>query len=487
MATRSEKRTGRVWQPALPVRRHRRVAYRAAVPSDVVRYEPTLESLRAHPVPAWFGGAKFGIFIHWGVFSIPAWAPTSGTMFDQQDPFRNTPYTEWYLNSLALEGSPVQAHHRDTYGVDYPYDAFAPQFKEAIRGWDPTIWADLFAAAGARYVVFVTKHHDGFLLWPSRHPNPFKEGWHSDRDLVGELGDAVRARGLTYGLYYSGGLDWTFGGAGIDSFRSMVKAIPQGDDYARYADAHWRELIERYRPAVLWNDIGYPTAGDSPRLFADYYNAYPDGVVNNRFDFLGVSGGTAHADFTTPEYATMAEITAEKWESCRGIGHSFGLNRNEPDAALVTVDGLVHMLVDIVSKNGNLLLNVGPAADGRIPHAQAERLLGLGWWLRVNGEAIYDTSPWTKAAGSTAEGLDVRFTSGADATYACALGRPPGRTLTLEGVTADSVATITMLGHHAPLSWSTRDRGLVVELPAEPIDTPAVTLRASPAGALRPC
>ena len=139
----------------------------------------------------------------------------------------------------------------------------------------------------------------------------------------------------------------------------MVKAIPQGDEYARYADAHWRELIERYRPAVLWNDIGYPTAGDSPRLFADYYNAYPDGVVNNRFDFLGVSGGTAHADFTTPEYATMAEITAEKWESCRGIGHSFGLNRNEPDAALLTVDGLVHMLVDIVEQERQ------PAAERR--------------------------------------------------------------------------------------------------------------------------
>ena len=195
-------------------------------------YEPTLESLRAHPLPGWFADAKLGIFIHWGVFSIPAWAPVTGGMFDQPDPFRNTPYTEWYLNSLALEGSPVQAHHRETYGADYSYDAFAPQFKEAIAGWDPTIWADLFAAAGARYVVLVTKHHDGFLLWPSATPNPFKSGWQSDRDLVGELADAVRARGLTYGLYYSGGLDWTFGGLGIDSMRTLMKAIPQSDEYA---------------------------------------------------------------------------------------------------------------------------------------------------------------------------------------------------------------------------------------------------------------
>ncbi len=458
---------------------------RDTVPRDTVPYEPRVESLRSHPIPAWFAGGKFGIFIHWGVFSVPAWAPVSGTMFDQRDPFRNTPYTEWYLNSLALEGSPVQAHHRDTYGIDYPYDAFAPQFKEAIRGWDPTIWADLFVAAGARYVVLVTKHHDGFLLWPSRHPNPFKEGWNSDRDLVGDLGDAVRSRGLTYGLYYSGGLDWTFGGAGIDSIKSMVRAIPQSEEYAALRR---RALARAHRALRAGRALERHRLPDSGRFSAALCRLLQR--PSRRCDqqpvrFLGVSGGTAHADFTTPEYATMAEITAQKWESCRGIGRSFGLNRNEPESDLLTVDGLVHMLVDIVSKNGNLLLNVGPAADGRIPHAQAERLLGLGWWLRVNGEAIYDTSPWTKAAGTTAEGLEARYTAGPDATYAIALGHPPARTLTLAGVTADPAAIITMLGDDAPLSWSTRDGGTEVELPAEPIDTPAVALRVSPASALR--
>jgi alpha-L-fucosidase len=381
------------------------------------------------------------------------------------------------LNSLALEGSPVQAHHRETYGADYSYDAFAPQFKEAIAGWDPTIWADLFAAAGARYVVLVTKHHDGFLLWPSATPNPFKPGWQSDRDLVGELAHAVRGRGLTYGLYYSGGLDWTFGGLGIDSMRGLMKAIPQSDEYARYADAHWRELIERYEPAVLWNDIGYPAAGNSTQLFADYYDLHPDGVVNNRFDFLGVAGGTAHADFTTPEYAQMDDITDAKWEACRGIGHSFGLNRNAPDDDLLSVDALVHLLVDIVSKNGNLLLNVGPAADGRIPHAQAERLLGLGWWLNVNGEAIYATRPWTRAVGTTTDGLEVRFTASGDAMYAITLGHPSGRTLTIRDLPVDGTVTVEMLGHHAPLTWRAEGTNLEVTLPAEPIDTPAVALR----------
>ena len=230
-------------------------------------------------------------------------------------------------------------------------------------------------------------------------------------------------------------------------------------------------------PRCCGTTSAIPSRASSPRLFADYYDAHPDGVVNNRFDFLGVAGGTAHADFTTPEYAQMDDITEAKWEACRGIGHSFGLNRNAPDDDLLSVDALVHLLVDIVSKNGNLLLNVGPAADGRIPHAQAERLLGLGWWLKVNGEAIYATRPWTRAVGSTTEGLGVRFTSSGDTVYAIALGRPSSRTLTIRDLPVDGTVTVEMLGHHAPLTWRARGTDLEVTLPAEPIDTPAVALR----------
>jgi alpha-L-fucosidase len=271
-------------------------------------YQPTFESLRQHPVPAWFNDAKLGIFVHWGAYSVPGWAVRSeGSQFEQaaakgwEYAFAHNPYAEWYLNTLSIDGSPTATYHAATFGEGFSYDGFSPIFNSAMRGWDPAAWAALFAAAGARYVVPGTKHHDGFLMWPSRHPNPFKQDWHAERDLIGELATAVRAHGMRYGLYYSGGLDWTFQGLPIRNLPEMFAAIPQRDDYVRYVDAHWRELIERYEPAVLWNDIGYPGAAHSEQLFADYYNRAPDGLVNNRFDMRGTIKGTAHCDFITPE------------------------------------------------------------------------------------------------------------------------------------------------------------------------------------------
>jgi alpha-L-fucosidase len=451
-------------------------------------YQPTLESLAAHPVPDWFHDAKFGIFVHWTVSSIPAFAPANKTGIGEVDlgdaesvarMFKHTPYAEWYWNSISIDGSPAQRHHRETYGADYAYDNFVPRFMDLARGCDLDAWADLFARAGARYVVFVTKHHDGFLLWPSRHPNPHRSGWQSERDFVGELTHAVRARGLRMGLYYSGGIDWTFHGLPIDNLEHFFSAIPQSPAYARYADAHWRELIERYEPAVLWNDIGYPEAANPAQLFADYYNRIPDGVVNNRFQ-LGAGAGGEHHDFVTPEYAVMERIWDGKWEATRGIGGSFGYNRAEPEEYLMTADAIIHLLVDVVSKNGNLLLNVGPTADGVIPWAQASRLLAVGWWLRTNGAAIYGTRPWVRAEGRTAGGLDVRFTCTDSSVYAIVLGAPSSTEVVVEHLQLQPGTVVQLLGETQPLPCRQSAEHTVVTLPQPLPPAPAYAFRIAP-------
>jgi alpha-L-fucosidase len=436
------------------------------------------------PLPQWFDDAKFGIFVHWTAATVPAFAPVGPSPFDlpPEDAFRLSPYVEWYQNSLAIEGSPVWEHHRQTYG-DLGYDAFVRQFLENLSGWSADPWAELFALAGASYVVFVTKHHDGVLLWPSETANPFRgEEWQSSRDVVGELRGAVRDRGMRFGTYYSGGLDWTFGGLPIADFSSMIAAIPQSDDYLAYADAHWRELVERYEPCVMWNDIGYPAAADLPRLFDDYWKTVPDGVVNNRFDFIAQTSGTLHCDFITPEYSTSAPPGGRKWESTRGMGTSFGYNRFEPESSYMTATEIVHTLVDVVARGGNLLLNVGPAADGSVPWTQAERLLAAGWWLRTNGAAIYGSRPWSRPEGATDDGVPVRFTVGADdALYAVLLGTPSSRNVTLTDLELAGGTDVRMLGFDGALSWSDVGGGVSVQLPDIPAASPAAALRFEPA------
>jgi alpha-L-fucosidase len=435
------------------------VEVRAQAP---VHYEPTLASLNQHPLPQWYADAKLGIFVHWGLYSVPGWAPLSHPEHDFRnvDYIKNNPYAEWYYNVMRIDGSPTQAYHREHYGADYNYYNFAPVFDQESAKWKPQQWARIFRDAGARYVVLTTKHHEGFTLWPSSTPNPTLpiDRQHARRDIVGELTNAVRNQGMRMGLYYSGGYDWTFVPGPIREPAHYQTVKPQSEAYGKYADAQIRELIVRYHPAVLWNDIDWPKSGHPLQIMADYYNAVPDGVIDDRF-------GVKHSDFTSPEYKKVDQIQTGKWEECRGLGRSFGYNRAEGEAETIAPDALIYLLADIVSKNGNLLLDVGPEADGTIPPVQMERLRALGTWLHQNGDAIYGTQSWTRATGESAEGISVRFTQKNNSLYAILLGTPKGPEVTLLGVTAKPGTALRLLGYPQPLKWSAEGENLKVELP----------------------
>ena len=216
----------------------------------------------------------------------------------------------------------------------------------------------------------------------------------------------------------------------------------------------------------------------------------PDGVVNNRFQ-LGAGEGGQHCDFVTPEYAVFDDIMERKWESNRGIGGSFGFNRAEPEDDLLTAGEIVHMIADVTSKNGNLLLNVGPTANGLVPWAQSSRLLAVGDWLRRNGEAIYGTRPWRQAEGRTADGAGVRFTQSHGYLYAIVLAPPAGPEghgpeghgpkVVLDDLHPAGSAEIRLLGYGAPLRWQQRGTQVAVELPGDMLTGPAYVLRFSQA------
>ncbi len=466
-------------------------------------FEPTLDSLRGRRIPAWYDDAKFGIFIHWGMWAIPAFAASRGSIAEAfrdhyETAVARTPYTEWYENAIKVAGTPSAEFHRQNYG-DAPYEAFREPFLETVAKWDPDAWAEVFKSAGARYVVLVTKHHDGFCLWPTAIANPNRENWHTERDVVGELAAAVRARGMRFGVYYSGGIDWSFNREPLKTLGDFVGSVP-GGTYPAYADAQTRELIDRYEPSVLWNDISWPAPLEPQmRLFADYYNAVPEGVVNDRwmpvswfsklmrfkparrlFDRAvkkrlaketGSKGITPpkppHFDFRTPEYMTFDAIQTRKWEATRGLSHSFGFNREDTDADYLSPEELIHGFIDTVSKNGNLLLNVGPrGTDGVIPPEQVARLTAVGEWLAANGEAIYGTRPWVRAEGETACGLGIRYVEKGSTLYAHVLGQPDGDTLTIRDLAASEATQVDLLGH-GPVAFRQPGADLAIDWPGE--------------------
>jgi len=407
-----------------------------------MKYEPTWESIDRRPIPPWFDEAKFGIFIHWGLYSVPAWAK-KGT------------YAEWYWNALTRREEQTLAFHTRTYGTNFPYQDFAAGFRAEL--FEPEKWADLFARAGARYVALTSKHHDGFCLWPSAHSwnwNSVDIGPH--RDLLGDLTQAVRARGLRMGYYYSL-YEW---------YRPLYLADPR-----RYAVEHMipqmKELIERYRPSLLYADGEWDHPSDlwrSTEFLAWLFNesSVRDEVVIN--DRWGQETRSLHGGYCTTEYGEVGggkELKAgRKWEEIRGIGASFGYNRNEELADYLTGRALIHLLITIASKGGNLMLNVGPTADGRIPVIMEERLLEIGEWLGVNGEAVYGTKPWRVPS----EGEYVRYTATQDSVYAICL-RWPGGELVLDAPKPTRGTAVRMVGLERSLAWKHEDGKFRIEVP----------------------
>lgn len=443
----------------------------AASIASSAHYQATEASLASHPLPQWYDDAKLGIFVHWGLYSVPGYATLETIGFDQAqqdldkyDWYKRNAYAEWYYNTMLIDGSPTQAYHEAHYGRAFNYYQFSGPFNDASRKWDPTAWARLFAATGARYVVLTTKHHDGFTLWPSAVINthlPEAER-HSQRDIVGELTHAVRDQHMHMGLYYSSVFDWSFLPGPIVR-RQDEERLRNGqtEEYVRYADAQWRELIERYSPDLLWSDIGYPPRGRALEVVAEFYNRTPDGVVNDRWAPFKIG------DFTTPEYASLNQIGSRKWEETRGIGRSFGLNRQEGDREMISPRDLIHLLVDVVAKNGNLLLDVGPEPDGSIPPLQLERLHALGQWLQANGEAIFGTRPWIRSGDETREGIGLRFTRKGDKVYVILLDRPGGQSVTLMNVPAPRHGHAVLMDGRVALKVQAKGSDLAISLPAK--------------------
>ncbi len=467
--------------------------------------------LGRHRAPPWFEDAKLGLFVHWGLYSVPAWAPITGrdaSFVEITDALAagRMPYAEWYWNSLRTPESATSTYHREHYGTAR-YESFREPFEAMLDHWDPDAWADLFAQAGARYVVFTAKHADGFLLWPSATRHPARADWQLEQDVVGQLADAVRARGMRFGLYYCGGMDWSFDTSPVVDIASVYSTVPSSSAYRAYTEAHLRELIDRYRPSVLWNDIALPPAFPRDELLVDYFSRVPDGVVNDRMRMVTPAlsrtltrkparwlvnrlgrqaagrGGTGwsvpyFADYATPEFTAEADIRPYKWETCRGLGNSFGYNQAEDDAHLLRPEEVIRGLVDTVSKNGNLLISVGPRGeDGVVPDSQAMRLRSLGRWLRTNGASVYSTRPWVRAEGRTDAGQAVRFTQSGGALFATVFGNPLPGSLSIGRI--PTPGPVELLGH-GRLPRGGDAACLRIEWPAGVTDSPAHVLRIGP-------
>ncbi|MCP4899050.1 MAG: alpha-L-fucosidase, partial [bacterium] len=434
-----------------------------------MKFQPNWDSLDSRAIPDWFEDAKFGIFIHWGVYSVPSWIRVTEGKYAS--------YAEWYQARVMGELRGEELFHEQNYGGDFEYRDFAPMFKAEL--FDPGFWAEMFSESGARYVVLTAKHHDGYCLWPTE--SKYKENWNSmdvgpKRDLVGDLTSAVRAKGMRMGLYYSM-IEWetsltgrTPSGRYIDESIMEKYGIPRD----KYVDDHvlpqLKELVEKYQPALIFSDGGEWDEEDeywkTKEFLAWLYNNAPNRdevVVNDRWA-KGMPGH--HGDYYSSEYQdTEAVGASHPWEESRGMGRSYGFNRAENINHYQTSRQLIHELIDIVSRGGNLLLNVGPTADGRIPVIMQQRLRDIGAWLKINGEAIFETRAWSpgrsdESGGGSASENRVLYTRKGSTLFVFCL-RWPEDELEVPGLDRPSQVKVTLLGSTEAVQHQVRGNTVV--------------------------
>jgi alpha-L-fucosidase len=434
------------------------------------RYEANWDSLNRRPTPEWFTDAKFGIFIHWGVYSVPSFAPVQVK--------GETPYAEWYWHSLTEgvkatkpgdDGFHTRQFHNRVYGAGFPYSDFAPMFRAEL--FDPDHWADVFVRSGAKYVAPTSKHHEGFTLWKNEQANrSWGRPWNAvdigpKRDVLLDLTEAGRKRGLHMGIYYS-----------LYEWYNPLWLSDRGRYVTEHMFPQFKDVVNHVQPEIIFSDGEWEMTSaewHSPELLAWLFNDSPvrdKVVVDDRW-----GKDTRHKDggYYTTEYTSGMQQSAHPWEESRGMGFSYGYNRMETLKDYHSDRELLMMLIDIVSRGGNLLLDIGPTADGRIPVVMEERLIQMGDWLRSNGEAIYGTRPWrnsrqwskgtvpkleekefmseypisalvdTPPAGSAR--VEAFFTSKGNTVYAIVPHRPGGE-IVLDDLEVPAGARVTLLG-----------------------------------------
>lgn len=450
----------------------------ATVEAAESKYSASWESLDKRPCPEWFLDAKFGIFIHWGLYSVPGWGVKGQ-------------YAEWYWNNMSNKKPDNKwwQYHQRVYGTEFDYANFAPMFR--CENFDPDQWADIFLRSGAKYIVPTSKHHEGFAIWPSAEASKtWGRPWNAletgpKRDLLGDLGDACRKKGLKYGFYYSL-YEW---------FNPLWKS-----DKKKFVDEHlfpqFKDVVTRYKPAIIFSDGEWDLQSKdwkSEELLAWLFNESPckeEVVINDRW---GKDCRHKHGGYWTTEYAAGLKDSSHVWEESRGMGFSYGWNRIETIDDYKNARELIMVLIDLVSRGGNLLLDIGPTGDGRIPVIMQQRLIEIGDWLKVNGEAIYGTRyagkacQWTDGKAPEQKfgeymikytimdqigqkpknGIAVKqafFTKKPDALYVITPGWPV-EGLVIKDIKVPEKATVTMLGIDGNLKYTVKDDTLTIEIP----------------------